>query len=504
MKKTAYYYLSLAAIVVGGMTSCQDEDMGVDYETVKLSVYERDFLKQFGEPAPNHKWGFDNAKATFDILSGNFETSATRAVIKQDQWLSQECYIQDIFGKPANITDREHSEVYAWFTNHRVNWKTTPTWYQGESTRETTDGKAHIIDSSNPNYGSLKDYPENPLTGDYIINNNVSAFNGWIQHVNSAVNMNDADEKDGYGTSLVGGEDFLRFWTLGSTEEHWEHLNDFNTGNGYGYGNQSGQNAIFVSNANFNVVTYGSSQASSLPHDKYYIVYLKGADYEGWYLGLDYEADRENANPNERVAANGICNDWIIKISDVGTPKYNPARIMCEDLGGSFDTDFNDIVYDVELVYNGGGKINKINVTLRAAGGTLPIKVTFKDQVVWEEVHAAFGVPVTTPVNVGAEGGATRDPLRKDLLNGVGNININDFDMDDINVYVKRSEKAEWVNITRLDKESLIPCRICVPNTVRWSRELQSITLSYPGFIDWVKDPSKYFWTGTINQEYLY
>lgn len=514
MKKSTFLYLSLAAIVVGSFASCQEEDYGFDYATIKYSVYERDFLKTFGDPAPNHQWGFDKANATFKyLLTGELpvvESAGTRAVIKQDMNLPGNIRLTEVYAKPADITEREHLEVYAWFKNHKVNWTNTPTWYQGASTRQTEDNTAHVISSSYPNYGSLTSYSENPL-GDYVINNNLTIFNGWIQHVNSD---KDDDEVDGNNNKLVGGSDFLRFWTLGSTVESWEHLNDFNAANGYGYGNQSGQNAIMVTNANFNVVTYGSSQASSLPHDKYFIVYLKGGyekdkdydnkdtRYEGWYLGLDFEADKENANPNERVKANGVCNDWIIKISDVGQLTYNPARIMCEDLGGSFDTDFNDLVYDVEI----NNQQHELKITIQAVGGTLPIKLTYTypngvEETLSEELHQAFGVATTVPINVSAAGGETKNPIVY-TINGNGN--IGNFSHDNINVYVYNAQKAEWVNITRLDKESTIPCRICVPNTVTWPAELQSITWAYPGFVDWVKDPSKLFWSSTINSKYLY
>lgn len=50
------------------------------------------------------------------------------------------------------------------------------------------------------------------------------------------------------------------------------------------------------------------------------------------------------------------------------------VRVMCEDLGGSFDWDFNDLVYDI--LYEEGmqtGANAKATITLRAIGGTLPI-----------------------------------------------------------------------------------------------------------------------------------
>ena len=70
---------------------------------------------------------------------------------------------------------------------------------------------------------------------------------------------------------------------------------------------------------------------------------------------------------------------------------------MCEDLGGSFDTDFNDIVYDVKYE-------NPVcTITIQAAGGTMPIELWYglKDKGGYQlthnnksEVHDMFGTKV--------------------------------------------------------------------------------------------------------------
>lgn len=69
--------------------------------------------------------------------------------------------------------------------------------------------------------------------------------------------------------------------------------------------------------------------------------------------------------------------------------------MVCEDLGGSFDTDYNDVIFKVEHV---SGK-DKAKVTAMAAGGTLASYIFFRDpttqnaqdQVVGE-IHQMFGV----------------------------------------------------------------------------------------------------------------
>lgn len=78
-------------------------------------------------------------------------------------------------------------------------------------------------------------------------------------------------------------------------------------------------------------------------------------------------------------------NDIILRIvSDpvvVSSYKSLKSRVMCEDLGGTWDWDFNDIVYDVE--YSDAENENDPNakatvkIKLQAVGGTLPVCMQF-------------------------------------------------------------------------------------------------------------------------------
>ena len=63
-------------------------------------------------------------------------------------------------------------------------------------------------------------------------------------------------------------------------------------------------------------------------------------------------------------------------------PDPDAIRVICEDLSvtQASDWDFNDVVFDVKLVENN----SKVQITLRAAGGTLLLTVAGK------EVHEAF------------------------------------------------------------------------------------------------------------------
>lgn len=504
------YILVIAAwIGMIAFTACQDYELGYTSQEI---AYETKFAKTFGDPAPDHQWGFD--AAAFAMGGGE-----TRAVIKQDMNVGNtNLNATVVYGRPADITQREHDEVYAWFSNHRVTWTNSPTWFKmdGKRTTQTSDGFARVIDKSYPGYGSLKDNSINVL-GDYKLGVQLGFFNGWVQHVANDLKQDEvANGGQTYGSASM---DYLCFHDLNS-KQFGDHLNDFNGSAGYGWGNQSNQNAILVTESNFNVCTYGCSAGSSNPHDKYYVVYLVGEDYAGWYLGMDFEADKEGANSNEIVKADGICNDWIIKIQDVGNTVYNPARIMCEDLGGSFDTDFNDIVYDVKYE-------NPVcAITMQAAGGTMPIEMWYgeKDKAGSvrlthdgkTEIHDMFGAEVSEPVNVRAEGGVDgKDPIVFALrFNGqtdpwwdgqknVPTISIaNSYDFSKIHVYVFDEGRAEWINIDNQGKR--MPLRICVPHGTRWCKEMKSIKDAYSGFNAWVQDPTTTFWDKAKNESLLY
>ena len=67
-------------------------------------------------------------------------------------------------------------------------------------------------------------------------------------------------------------------------------------------------------------------------------------------------------------------------------PSSDIVRVICEDLSVKDDTDwdFNDAVFDVQLFDN----YSKVKITLRAAGGTLPLYIGNDNEAV--EIHAKF------------------------------------------------------------------------------------------------------------------
>lgn len=593
--RNASVVLTLLTVVT--LASCRDQNFDWDEAraTEQYQKFTNVFVKEFGKPAEGHQWGFDLA----DLSMGGDLEAQTRAVYKQDMIMpGQNQQIKDCMPLPLNISKREHDEVSAWFRHHRVRWAETPTYYgKGQSvitkdynTRSTVnndntayfdlngallpDGYSSIEDLKNNNpsayqsflrndlgFGSLVDYSDRNVLGNYRMNANISYSNVWVQHV--AADRTYDEYADNGQTYNCQNMNQLKCWVQGAEDLNYsepQKLYDWNGGKGYGYdedknnGEQTQWNGTLITDANVNNWSYECSASSSTDHDKYYIVYLKGDGYEGYYLGFDFEADRDWANPNERVPANGICNDWIIKISSVGSvTNYNPARIMCEDLGGNAkitgsDIDYNDVVIDVEYENNSYDNGCVLTLTLQAAGGTLPACVSYEDIPLFE-VHELFNdvygehltkaeyqTMINTKGSKSPAGGSMAErPVKvfKVFINtyngytGARNekyiTDSGKFSIDKIKIKVYRNgvddylnqsvntfNEAEWINLNNREGEA--PLKICVPKyyngeEVMWPQEKVKITLGYENFSAWVADPTKPFWDKnvySVKPEYLY
>lgn len=115
------------------------------------------------------------------------------------------------------------------------------------------------------------------------------------------------------------------------------------------------------------------------------------------YTGTD--KPNVTINPTE-------CNPGFTPGTPTPIPSSDIIRVICEDLSvkESTDWDFNDVVFDIQLVEN-----NQAEITLLAAGGTLPLYIGDEDH----EVHDLFaavpensdkGITRSTMINTGSTG----------------------------------------------------------------------------------------------------
>lgn len=160
--------------------------------------------------------------------------------------------------------------------------------------------------------------------------------------------------------------------------------------------------------------------------------------------------------------------------------KWNfSCRLMGEDLtiDENSDFDFNDIVVDVVVE----GKKNT-TLILQAAGGTYPLYIKKGNDVY--EIHEQFGVATDQMVNTGA-GSVEKDPV---YIQTGWNI-PNEESVHEIQLYVVKNGQKLVLEA----KQGVPAAKICVPITVDWCNERQSIEKKYKAFKDWVQKED-YIW----------
>ena len=655
--------LALTTLTLVGLSSCRDQDFDWDeaYATEQYQKFDNVFFKSYGKPQEGHEWGFDLANFA---INGTLPAT-TRGYFKYStNWADLDKLCAP---KPAPITEREHQEVYAWFSTHRVSWVHNPSYVQVPRTNQLLPSTAKytpnnlitlkdqgkfdcFVDDRSLKMddieaykalGSLTKYSNNNATSDATIGTRIKFSNGWVQRVASNVRENDEMKNAlcDYSTSpetvsefyTTGGQiyyllqngEYVRVdknmhvlykykgsyymkkgdeWTYSDsnanqgnsvtdsdlisnlnssaekvtskmentnpylacksglnkagqmnymyamdlTYDQSNHLNDFNATSGYGYNNEGDQ--YIVTNADLNYWRYQNSTGSTLG-DKYIIVYLEGDGYSGYYLGFDYESWASSDEPYNRIMADGYCNDWIIKIGEIkpGGSDFSSCRLMCEDLGGDYgnsttDIDYNDIVLDVnvEKTTTVDSKTEEVvTLTLQAAGGTLPLRVSYGDYplfetheffqkgAVWSSAGAKTDVNYRLMYNTGHEtSGAVATPkvyrlyFNKDIPSNDSSAGsktfTGSFDLNELTFHIyslgtddyvsnpSNLSEAFWINLENQYESA--PLKLCVPQTVYWLLERHKIDDGYGNFRDWVQSADKYFWADgkQIDPNHLY
>lgn len=152
-------------------------------------------------------------------------------------------------------------------------------------------------------------------------------------------------------------------------------------------------------------------------------------------------------------------------------PTGEPVRVIVEDLPATItsvtlqesDFDYNDAVFDVVF------KDKTIEITVHAAGGTLPLYVAGK------EVHELFGYSTSTPlINLNKEEKPKTFIIEKGIYTNA----------NDIPVLVKY-EGEEYAIAADKGKA---PAKICVGTDYEWCDEGYDIKKKYPKFVEWAKD----------------
>lgn len=576
MEKNSLVALVWGAVCLGSLASCNEEleivaENSKDVEArefigQKVDEFTSNFISRFGQPDPNHSWGMGT-------IPGN--DGVTRGVVaNKNQWVDvyhlvvpglPDTYLDNNgvshnngehwansngetnwYGEhgssdvPAgDVTDEEVKYVSWWFRTHRyptslqMHW--TDFYIQEVSSDYDRDVNGNVVNKATilkktGNEGTtwevdgyetvdsridhLHAQPIGTSDTDYnswthINNFNSGASNGLYDCVDLSMENGDpfADLKDKDGKTVTTNKRLIDFYESSGTENFMAHYSSDNRDRT----NYDGKNIWVLVHLHF--------------------VGQSGRVYDGYYLAFDLASFKQDTDMYTLYEPDGYYSNWIVKLSPAKPIENNgfTRRVMCEDLGNTYDFDFDDVVFDVtynvtqaqleEYKQNSTVPVDGFDatITLQAAGGTMPI-VVGKDpssNVDFEyEAHRLFGYDYTVPVNV-----------NKDLgVSGVVNYHVTTSTLDpkDIGIWVYNTKKSRWYNYNETlqakenystpasDSKSIVPQRFAVPNSVLWLKETHQIEQGYPDFAKWVADQEAYdeggstpWFTSAVNGEHL-
>ena len=214
------------------------------------------------------------------------------------------------------------------------------------------------------------------------------------------------------------------------------------------------------------------------------------------YVGFDFFAN--GTNPNQQVDRNWKFDDWIVRISPadfVGSQRIFVEDLITSDLNNidPSDWDFNDAVFDVFVKYDQYNmNSNYAVITLRAAGGTLPLTIAGK------EVHQLFGVAQDKMVNTGYASGAEVAPVMFRLTGS----QVTSGNAKDIPVIVTAKDGKQYT-LTGEQGEPTQKIAAPIANHVKWLKERTHIKEGYSTFMQWIDNP-ELTWYNPANDANLY
>lgn len=240
-------------------------------------------------------------------------------------------------------------------------------------------------------------------------------------------------------------------------------------------------------------------------------------------LGFEDDADNDLNDIVLWIEGDFEADQELVKVETTTSNESESWIFACEDLGGSYDYDFNDVVWEVYKEYkttttttteNGVSSSTTTKefvagkVRLLAAGGTLPVELYYNEKCLGN-VHQLFGQqPVGNnlyhQVNVGAQVTTPSVELVIPDLTITETTNINEI-KNNFRVKVVGDNGTSHF-VTAPNMSSTAPQIILLPGEWEWPRENVAITDAYPEFTDWVQDKSWTDWartwvtTNTVNR----
>lgn len=184
--------------------------------------------------------------------------------------------------------------------------------------------------------------------------------------------------------------------------------------------------------------------------------------------------------------SDGYFSDWIVTLTEAQRNNVitGDVRVIVEDMkaadewdGVQFkgDFDFNDVVFDVVYDYDD----TQSAIILQAAGGTLPLYLTYAPSNFNVEVHEAFGGYGTGEmINTGA--GPNAAPKLLPLGAKIENADL---------IVVTVNVPSQEAPVVLKAEPGKAPHKIAVPTSFNWMTEWKDIETDYPGFSNYVASP---------------
>ena len=424
MKK--YLMTGIAAVAMcAAFTSCSKDIEQVSQEQIDqanaqkiVADYEAAFIKAFGQPAASQDWGFG--------------INATRSTEKEDHTL-----IKDFGLVKPTLKEGEAAYVMNWF-------RTNP----DENSVGLDITKFFII---------------------YVGGNttvNVHKHEWDMNYYNNNKNKG--------ATSNFSDEYFERNVVLDYLHINGEHILDWNANGGV-------TEYVYNSKAdNFRARnSYIIDGGQSLTTTKWKLAKITYNGEEGWYVGLSAYGKKQMGS-YETLPGSGVYedraeytdydrenyyDDWVFKIVPAEAVPSGDGCIIAEDLSAeeSSDFDFNDVVFNYKYTSTG------VDITLRAAGGTLPLRLAGNDAY---EVHKLFGVETNVMVNTGL---VSKDPVSFSITGTFDSTKNGDDILVEVNKGTK--ENPNWIPLTAV--KGRVASKVRVDIDYEWCTEREDIDDKY-------------------------
>lgn len=472
MKK---YLMTLAAfaLVSSAFVSCSnDEGVAYDPTAKKVNDYNAAFIARYGQPAANQDWGFGTTRAI--NVNGNLWEETPECTAEEAKLVFD--YV-NMTRAQMTAAGHKFTEV---FPENIANYFVTQV-YTGTDTYSTLDGSnSGILGSSHMDHLNIAMDKTGVITDGELV--------GKWEHIN---NFNASSNMNYGGNTLVTDGGTLDFAYICSEDSRyhnkWIAINGADVdrslaGKYYICFDFMAENPD--AKTNFQAPGIGNVEVPGAWSSTEEAV-AAGAKGTAWVWNgsetvpqeVSVAADWQIGNViggNKVIPANDVYTDWIVRIVAAKPASEYVDRVICEDLGTTDDSDFNDVAFDIRYA-DGGAYFRVVSV-----GGIYPLYVA------GNEVHEMFGAQKKADGTYQILGERTSDEFFVRGVTSAAGIEVKV-------TYIDKSGTATAAPASTFElkaDQGKVPQKICVSPKFQLCAERQNIGDKYPAFKDYVANPN--------------